>query len=144
MLRPSWPLLTAQQIEENSPSRKDGLEPSNERKQRRLAVAVIIEASQELELPYPCTSHAVLMWLRYFTIRSLKYSDAFIIACACILTASKAEDYPKSLQVRHVLSTQLLQHKHFMVVLNIRYCPSFLTDYCSLSLTGTCEENCAH
>ncbi len=99
MLRPSWPLLTAEQIDNDSPSRKDGMSLAAEKKQRKAAVSVITEAGQDLELPSPCITHAVLAWFRYFTVRSLHKSDPFIVACACVLMASKAEDYPKSLQV---------------------------------------------
>ena len=70
-----------------------------ERTVRKTAVNCITEAGQELELPSPCVTHAVAIWYRYFTVRSLQKSDAFVLACACLLTASKAEDHPKSLQV---------------------------------------------
>lgn len=100
MLRPSWPLLTEHQIDNESPSRKDGWTLKKEKAARKKAVTCIMEAGQELELPSPCVTHAVAMWQRYFTVRSLQNTDSFIMACACLLTASKAEDFPKNLGVR--------------------------------------------
>ncbi|KAK9837692.1 hypothetical protein WJX74_003171 [Apatococcus lobatus] len=97
MLRPSWPLLTEHQVDNESPSRKDGWTLKKEKAARKKAVTCIMEAGQELELPSPCVTHAVAMWQRYFTVRSLQNTDSFILACACLLTASKAEDVPKNL-----------------------------------------------
>lgn len=82
---------------ENSPTRKDGIDPEKEKQWRRLYVKYIFDAAQQLKMPPFVVPTAAILCHRFFAVRSMKRNDKFIIATACLFLSGKVDDCPRQL-----------------------------------------------
>mmetsp|Transcript_603 Transcript_603/g.1807 ORF Transcript_603/g.1807 Transcript_603/m.1807 type:complete len:192 (-) Transcript_603:217-792(-) len=91
-------LLTAQELEDASPSRRDGITPEQEALMRRNYGDLLQRAGEGLQIPQPTIATAVVFCHRYFAVKSMKANDRFIVATACLFLACKVEECLRRVQ----------------------------------------------
>ena len=94
-------LLTKRQLED-SPSRRDGVDPGREKYVRRTYVGFLAEAGFNLRVPQLTIATATILCHRFFTRKSVAEYDRYLVATTCLFLAGKVEESPKPL--REVLS----------------------------------------
>jgi hypothetical protein len=87
-----WPLLTAQQLADDTPSRRAGIPAKRERAFYRNLYSLVKEGGQALALAQQTTTTALLFGFRYFALRSFSKSDRFVVGAAALFLAAKARD----------------------------------------------------
>ena len=87
-----WPLLTASQLADDTPSRRAGIPAKRERAFYRNLYSLIREGGQALALAQQTTTTALLFGFRYFALRSFSKSDRFVVGAAALFLAAKARD----------------------------------------------------
>lgn len=95
----SFPFLTAEQIAD-SPSRRDGWTSEKEASYRKKAIKIIFDTAKHKPFPNMSAgtaSMATAYYLRFYASRSLANNSAFIVVCAALFLAGKANDEPRSL-----------------------------------------------
>jgi hypothetical protein len=104
----SFPFLTAEQVAD-SPSLRDGWTPEKEALYRKKAIKNIFDTARHKPFPNMSAGTASLAtayYLRFYTRRSLEKNSAFIVVCAALFLAGKANDEPRSLDA---LSVEILK-----------------------------------
>ena len=96
-------LLTAKQLQDGSPSHKDGVDPDTEAVMRRNYCDLLQRSGYLLKIPQPTIATAVVFCHRYFAVKSMKRNDRFVVATACLFLACKVEECMR--RVNKVLET---------------------------------------
>eukprot|EP00271_Cylindrocystis_brebissonii_P014416 TRINITY_DN35768_c0_g1_i1.p1 TRINITY_DN35768_c0_g1~~TRINITY_DN35768_c0_g1_i1.p1 ORF type:complete len:1051 (+),score=256.98 TRINITY_DN35768_c0_g1_i1:207-3359(+) len=104
-------IRTRKQIENDSPSRKDGIPLRVENSQRRLALAFCEDVGRELKMEPLTIGTAATYWQRFFLYQSLAKNDGLLLASACILLAGKVREDFRSLKAITVASYFLRSKK---------------------------------
>mmetsp|Transcript_35507 Transcript_35507/g.104976 ORF Transcript_35507/g.104976 Transcript_35507/m.104976 type:complete len:368 (-) Transcript_35507:56-1159(-) len=81
-----------------SPSERDGLDPAKVDKWRREFLHLIYKAGTALKIPPWGLATAALLCHRFFSIKSMKRNDRFVIATASLHLAAKIQEAPKSIR----------------------------------------------
>jgi len=87
-----WPLLTPEQLADDTPSRRAGIPAKRERAFYRNLYSLVREGGQALCLAQQTTTTALLFGFRYFALRSFSRSDRFVVGAAALFLAAKARD----------------------------------------------------
>jgi len=90
--------MTKEEIEKNSPSRKDGLDAVKEARWRREYYTMLSKAGMVLKIPQWGIATAALLCHRFFSRKSMKKNDRFVIATACLHLAAKMVETPKPIR----------------------------------------------
>lgn len=115
----TFPFLSAEEIA-NSPSRRDGWTPEKEASYRKKAIRIIFETAKHKPFPNMSAgtaSMATAYYLRFYTSQSLARNSAFIVVCAALFLAGKANDEPRSLDA---LSVEILKRWYGRDNVNVR------------------------
>ncbi|VVA94304.1 unnamed protein product [Arabis nemorensis] len=91
----SW-YLTKQEIEQNSPSRIDGIDLKQETFQRWSYTTFLQELGQRLKNPQKSIWYSIVLCQRFFTRQSLAKNDGRTVAIICMFIAGKVEGSPRS------------------------------------------------
>ncbi|XP_072984978.1 cyclin-T1-2-like [Typha latifolia] len=92
----SW-YFSREEIENNSPSRKDGIGLKKESELRMSYCLFIQDVGIRLKLPHVTIATAVMFCHRFYLFQSHAKNDWQTIATVCIFLASKVEDNPCAL-----------------------------------------------
>lgn len=84
-------------IEENSPTRRDGVEAATEKQWRLVCVDWLLDVGKRLKMPMSSIATAIILCHRYFGVRSMVKNDKLLVCTACLYTASKVDDCPQHL-----------------------------------------------
>lgn len=95
---PRYPYRSLQELDEMSPSRRDGVSPDLERRMIRTAVNLIIASGARLNMDMVAVSTALIFLHRFYSQASLLRNERFVVSTACLYLAGKVEDCPKSLR----------------------------------------------
>ncbi|KAJ4834360.1 hypothetical protein Tsubulata_038383 [Turnera subulata] len=93
---PRW-YFSRHEIEECSPSRKDGIDLEEESQLRKLYCTFIQELGKEIELPQVAIACALMLCHRFYMRQSHAKNDWQTIATASIFLAGKLEETPRKL-----------------------------------------------
>ncbi|CAN6230227.1 unnamed protein product [Urochloa humidicola] len=96
----SW-YLTREEIERDSPSRRDGIVAAKEAELRATYCSFIRDVCIRLQLPQITIATAILLCHRFYLRQSHAKNEWQTIATVCVFLASKIEDTPCSL--KHVV-----------------------------------------
>ncbi|CAI5515096.1 unnamed protein product [Closterium sp. Naga37s-1] len=121
----SWQ-FSRKHIEDQSPSRKDGLSLRRENSHRRLALAFTQDVGCLLKMDQYTIATAFVYWQRFFIIQSLSKNDPYLIASACLLLAGKVEENFKSLQKITEMSFYVRNKKDPKALESIKSTPKLL------------------
>ncbi|WOL01229.1 hypothetical protein Cni_G09943 [Canna indica] len=91
--RSSW-YFSKEEIEKNSPSRKDGIDMRKESQIRMLYCSLIREIGLRLGIPQITIATAIMFCHRFYLHQSHAKNEWQTIATVCIFLASKVEDTP--------------------------------------------------
>ncbi|KDD72499.1 hypothetical protein H632_c3267p0, partial [Helicosporidium sp. ATCC 50920] len=86
-----FPLLTRDEIE-NSPSRRDGVSWEQESKHQRMAAKKIFDTGIAFKLSVSTPSFATMLFLRFFSRKSMRHNSTFVVAAASLFLAGKIND----------------------------------------------------
>ncbi|XP_020100242.1 cyclin-T1-2-like [Ananas comosus] len=92
----SW-YFSRQEIENNSPSRKDGIDRRKESELRMLYCSFIGDVGRRLKLPQISIATAIMFCHRFYLHQSHAKNEWQTIATVCIFLAAKVEDTPCAL-----------------------------------------------
>ncbi|KAF0682528.1 Aste57867_25326 [Aphanomyces stellatus] len=81
-----------------TPSQRDGVSTSDEKRHRFFACELIQEGGILLQLPQVVLATAQSILHRFYTTQSLFEFDAFRVAMGCIFLAAKAEEQPRRIK----------------------------------------------
>lgn len=87
--------FTRDEIEENSPSRFDGIDLKQETFQRWSYSTFLQELGQRLNNPQRSIATSIILCQRFFTRQSLAKNDGRVIAIICMFIAGKLEGSPR-------------------------------------------------
>ncbi|XP_020523965.1 cyclin-T1-3 isoform X1 [Amborella trichopoda] len=106
----NW-FFTRNEIEENSPSRRDGIDLKKENKFRTSYGTFIQDLGMRLEVPQATIATAIIFCHRFFLHQSHAKNDRWTIAIACMFLAGKVEGTPRSLWNVILISYELRYRK---------------------------------
>lgn len=81
-----------------SASRQSGIDADTEKQQLRICADLIMECGVLLRLPQVVIASAQVLLHRFFLVASLRSHCHVWIAAACLLVASKAEEFPRRIR----------------------------------------------
>lgn len=93
---------------ENSPSRKDGVDPKSESQLRKLYCSFLHEIGVKLKVPQLTIASAMVLCHQFFMRQSLAKNDWQTVATACIFLACKAEETPRFLNDVVVVAYEMM------------------------------------
>ncbi|XP_042385334.1 cyclin-T1-2-like isoform X2 [Zingiber officinale] len=93
MYRSSW-YFNKEEIEKNSPSRKDGIDQMKESQLRMFYCSFLRDIGIKLRLPQVTTATAIVYCHRFYLHQSHAENDWQTVATACMFLASKVEETP--------------------------------------------------
>ncbi|KAK4429308.1 Cyclin-T1-4 [Sesamum alatum] len=106
-LKPKW-YFTKEEIEERSPSRKDGIHLENESRLRQLYCSYLQELGMELKVPQVTIATAIMLCHRFYMHQSHAKNHWQAVANASMFLACKAEDTPRWLKDLTVAAYKLM------------------------------------
>ncbi|XP_047047937.1 cyclin-T1-5-like [Lolium rigidum] len=107
------PLLSRDEIERRSPSRKDGIDPASEARLRASYCAYLRCLGFRLGLPQMTVATAAVYCHRFFFRRSHACHDRFLVATAALFLASKTEESTCLLNTVLRASCEVSQNQEF-------------------------------
>ncbi|KAL6780887.1 hypothetical protein ACKKBG_A08880 [Auxenochlorella protothecoides x Auxenochlorella symbiontica] len=92
-----FPLMTRREVED-SPSLRDGVSHTNETRTHKTAIGNMMRTAANFQMSIFVCGVAVILYRRFYTQRSLRKNNSYIMAAACLFLASKISDEPRSHQ----------------------------------------------
>ncbi|KAH7683520.1 CDK9 kinase-activating protein cyclin T protein [Dioscorea alata] len=117
--QPRW-YFTCKEIEENTPSRRDGVNLTTETKIRKCYCKLLQDLGKHLHLPQETITTAIIFCQRFFLYQSLVKNDFKAIAIACLLLATKTTGPPRSLEEITNFSFVMIHKKDPVAALRIK------------------------
>ncbi|CAL5060449.1 unnamed protein product [Urochloa decumbens] len=108
---PSW-YLTREEIERDSPSRRDGVCAAKEAELRATYCSFIRDVCIRLQLPQITIATAILLCHRFYLRQSHAKNEWQTIATVCVFLASKIEDTPCSLKHVVIVAYETMYRKN--------------------------------
>ncbi|XP_071729761.1 cyclin-T1-4-like isoform X2 [Rutidosis leptorrhynchoides] len=108
--------MSRDQIERLSPSRKDGIDATQETHLRYSYCAFLQNLGVRLELPQTTIGTAMVLCHRFFVRRSHAAHDRFLIATAALFLAAKSEETPCPLNNVLRASSEIFYKQDFNVL----------------------------
>ncbi|XP_063426450.1 cyclin-K-like [Mytilus trossulus] len=96
----------------NTPTHRDGIDPTTEARYRREGARFIIDAGTKMGLRYDTCATGVVYFHRFYLFHSFKDFHRYITAAGCLFLAGKVEETPKKCKdivkiTQSILSPQL-------------------------------------
>lgn len=99
----------------NTPSYKDGIDPSTEARYRREGARFIIDAGTKMGLRFDTCATGVVYFHRFYLFHSFKDFHRYITAAGCLFLAGKVEETPKKCKDIIKIAQNLLSPQLFAV-----------------------------
>ncbi|KAF8753588.1 hypothetical protein HU200_011617 [Digitaria exilis] len=109
-LGPSW-YFSRKEIEENSPSRRDGIDLKRENSLRKSYCTFLQDLGMKLKVPQVSIATAMVFCHRFYLRQSHAKNDRRIIATVCMFLAGKVEETPRPLKDVIVVSYEIIHKK---------------------------------
>ncbi|KAK8458217.1 hypothetical protein SEVIR_3G336500v4 [Setaria viridis] len=109
-LGPSW-YFSRKEIEENSPSRRDGIDLKRENSLRKSYCSFLQDLGMKLKVPQVSIATAMVFCHRFYLRQSHAKNDRRIIATVCMFLAGKVEETPRPLKDVIVVSYEIIHKK---------------------------------
>ncbi|CAM6046399.1 unnamed protein product [Sphagnum compactum] len=90
--------FSREEIEKNSPSRKDGIDLKKETYFRKSYCTFLQDLGMRLKVPQVTIATAILFCHRFFLRQSHHRNDRYMVATICMFIAGKVEETPRSLR----------------------------------------------
>ncbi|KAI5061893.1 hypothetical protein GOP47_0022432 [Adiantum capillus-veneris] len=103
--------IARDEIEERSPSKKDGIDSSKEYELRKLYCTFLKDLGIKLRMPHVVIATSTVFSHRFFLYQSHRKNDCYTIATACMFLAGKVEEARRALE-EVVLVSYCLQNKN--------------------------------
>ncbi|KAI9086954.1 hypothetical protein K1719_031115 [Acacia pycnantha] len=104
---PGW-YVTRKEIEENSPSKRDGIDWKRETHYRKSYCTFLQDLGMRLKVPQVTIATAIIFCHRFFLRHSLARNDRRIIATVCMFLAGKVEETPRPLKDVIIVSYEII------------------------------------
>ncbi|KAJ7546085.1 hypothetical protein O6H91_08G024200 [Diphasiastrum complanatum] len=112
--------FTRDEIEKNSPSRRDGVDVNKETYFRKSYCTFLQDLGMRLKVPQITIATATVMCHRFFLRQSHTRNEKFMVATICMFVAGKVEETPRPLRDVIILSYGLRNKKDPTAVQRIR------------------------
>lgn len=109
-------LMSRDEIDRCSPSRKDGIDVLHETRLRYSYCAFLQNLGVRLDLPQTTIGTAMVLCHRFFVRRSHASHDRFLIATAALFLTSKSEETPRPLNDVVRVSCEIFHKQEFTVL----------------------------
>ncbi|KAG7616613.1 Cyclin-like superfamily [Arabidopsis thaliana x Arabidopsis arenosa] len=103
--------FSREEIERNSPSRRDGIDLKTETRLRNSYCTFLEKLGERLKLPQVTIATAIVFCHRFFLRRSHAKNDRRTIATVCMLLAGKVEETPVTLEDVIIASYERIHKK---------------------------------
>ncbi|CAA2972111.1 cyclin-T1-4-like [Olea europaea subsp. europaea] len=103
--------ISRKEIEENSPSRQDGIDLKKEAYLRKSYCAFLQDLGMRLKVPQVTIATAIIFCHRFFLHQSLAKNDRRTIATVCMFLAGKVEETPRPLKDVILMSYEIVHKK---------------------------------
>ncbi|CAH9111826.1 unnamed protein product [Cuscuta europaea] len=103
--------FSRKEIEENSPSRKDGIDLKKETYMRKSYCTFLQDLGMRLKVPQLTIATAIIFCHRFFLRHSLAKNDRRTIASVCMFLAGKVEETPRPLKDVILVSYEIIHKK---------------------------------
>ncbi|GLT59108.1 hypothetical protein SLA2020_319470 [Shorea laevis] len=107
---PSW-YFSRKEIEENSPSRKDGIDLKKETYFRKSYCTFLQDLGMRLKVPQVTIATAIIFCHRFFIRQSHAKNDRRTVATVCMFLAGKVEETPRPLKDVILVSYEIINKK---------------------------------
>ncbi|KAK8948189.1 Cyclin-T1-3 [Platanthera guangdongensis] len=112
--------FSRKEIEENSPSRRDGIDLKKETFFRKTYCTFLQDLGMRLKVPQVTIATAILFCHRFFLRQSHSKSDRMTIATVCMFLAGKVEETPRPLKDVILISYEIIHKKDPTAVQRIK------------------------
>ncbi|KAF6162464.1 hypothetical protein GIB67_026302 [Kingdonia uniflora] len=112
--------LSRKEIEENSPSRRDGIDLKKESYLRKSYCTFLQDLGMRLKVPQVTIATAAMFCHRFFLRQSHSKNDRRIIATVCMFLAGKVEETPRPLKDVILVSYEIIHKKDPAAVQRIK------------------------
>ncbi|XP_010261606.1 PREDICTED: cyclin-T1-5-like isoform X2 [Nelumbo nucifera] len=112
--------LSRREIEENSPSRKDGIDLKKETYLRKSYCTFLQDLGMRLKVPQVTIATAIIFCHRFFLRQSHAKNDRRTIATVCMFLAGKVEETPRPLKDVILVSYEIIHKKDPAAVQRIK------------------------
>ncbi|KAL5726211.1 Cyclin-T1-3 [Ranunculus cassubicifolius] len=103
--------LSRKDIEENSPSRKDGIDLKKETSLRKSYCTFLQDLGMRLKVPQVTIATAIIFCHRFFLHQSHAKNDLKTVATVCMFLAGKVEETPRPLKDVILVSYEIIHKK---------------------------------
>ncbi|KAK7362477.1 hypothetical protein VNO77_04592 [Canavalia gladiata] len=103
--------MSRKEIEENSPSRKDGIDLKKETYLRKSYCTFLQDLGMRLKVPQVTIATAIIFCHRFFLRQSHAKNDRRTIATVCMFLAGKVEETPRPLKDVILVSYEIIHKK---------------------------------
>ncbi|PIA52680.1 hypothetical protein AQUCO_01000504v1 [Aquilegia coerulea] len=112
--------LSRKEIEENSPSRRDGIDLKKETYLRKSYCTFLQDLGMRLKVPQVTIATAIIFCHRFFLRQSHMKNDRRTIATVCMFLAGKVEETPRPLKDVILVSYEIIHKKDPAAVQKIK------------------------
>lgn len=112
--------LSRKEIEDNSPSKHDGIDLKKEAYLRKSYCSFLQELGMKLKVPQVTIATAIIFCHRFFLHQSHAKNDRRTIATACMFLAGKVEETPRPLKDVIFVSYEIINKKDPVAVQKIK------------------------
>ncbi|XP_020579558.1 cyclin-T1-3-like [Phalaenopsis equestris] len=112
--------FSRKEIEENSPSRRDGIDLKKEAYFRKTYCTFLQDLGMRLKVPQVTIATAIVFCHRFFLRQSHAKSDRMTIATVCMFLAGKVEETPRPLRDVILISYEVIHKKDPSTVQRIK------------------------
>ncbi|KAL8171770.1 hypothetical protein V2J09_023574 [Rumex salicifolius] len=103
--------FSRKEIEENSPSRKDGIDLKKEAYLRKAYCTFLQDLGMKLKVPQVTIATAIIFCHRFYLRQSHSKNDRKTVATACMFLAGKVEETPRPLKDVILVSFEIINKK---------------------------------
>ncbi|VVB12420.1 unnamed protein product [Arabis nemorensis] len=104
--------FSREEVEKNSPSRRDGIDLKKEIRLRKSYCTFLKELGVKLKVPQIMIASAIVFCHRFFLRQSHAKNDRWTIATACMFLAGKVEETPRALKDVIIVSYEMIHKKN--------------------------------
>ncbi|GAB2240526.1 hypothetical protein Droror1_Dr00021044 [Drosera rotundifolia] len=112
--------FSRKEIEENSPSRQDGIDLKKETYYRKSYCTFLQDLGMRLKVPQVTIATAIIFCHRYYLRQSHAKNDRRTVATACMFVAGKVEETPRPLKDVILVSYDIIHKKDPEAALRIK------------------------
>ncbi|EPS71979.1 hypothetical protein M569_02776, partial [Genlisea aurea] len=112
--------FSRKEIEENSPSRQDGIDLKKEAYLRKSYCNFLQDLGMKLKVPQLTIATAIIFCHRFFLRQSHAKNDRRVVATVCMFLAGKVEETPRPLKDVILMSYEIIHKKDASAVQKIK------------------------